>query len=656
MVKMVLIVDALPIPDGYPDPADDEADDWAATPLEFIESLADQERNDLLALTTDLFNAPPEERAHRATLLFEKIEAANGYAPITDEHKQWIVEALEEMAALRSAHVKEHAERAALSWIIQTSTALSRPATPSPSLLNLGVSLPPLQLQRLDGTTTAIPLPDITDEEFLQVMQEFPTGWTEREAERRRADEWIEQHSVDLTPEEWTTAWNAARAATHATQTSSSPVGAIFAALREAWQQFGYLPYNGLDLRRPTEKVPQWVLEAYLLVKLPQRLPRPIIAPAFMHDGREGLGRISSDQITFGLYDALIAPKDAWAKTAKGWPIYRPDPNSDTLAIRVFPVVENPNNLDAQRAEMWHIVQELGVSDFDVIAMMMAQVLVEGRSDGRAILLADTMLDYRGKSRRRDEDGHSAGHQPKLRANIAESVYRVAHLRITADALPLLTYNAKGGLAKSAMNINAPVVELHSNYSRQRDDKTLLWEYSLGRWFMTFREKPHAYTAYMLERALSYHPIKQQWAKQLAYYLALEMRRNADNGQELHRPAAWFIKGARIPCDQRYALKVKDRLEKGLRQLAKDGLIRIVQDDDIIDASSVALDQWSPKGTDDLKGRNWLGGYLKLNVGVRCDADTEGRYDIEIRKRKAIAQEQRAKKSTGGKGQKGTAK
>ncbi len=227
---MVLIVDTLPLPDGYPDPTDDQV----AISIEFIEALADQKRNDLLALTTDLFNAPPDQRAHHATRLFDKIEEAKGYAPATDEHKEWIIEKLEEMAAARDLHVREHAERAALSWITQASTALSRPATAPPSLLNLDASLPLLQLQRLDGTTTAIPLPDITDEEFLQVMQEFPAGWTEREAERRRADEWIEQHSVDLTPEEWTTAWGAAREATRATQTSSSPVAAIFAVICEA--------------------------------------------------------------------------------------------------------------------------------------------------------------------------------------------------------------------------------------------------------------------------------------------------------------------------------------------------------------------------------------------------------------------------------------
>ncbi len=381
------------------------------------------------------------------------------------------------------------------------------------------------------------------------------------------------------------------------------------------------------------------------VAKIAPQLSRPIISPAFRYAGREGLGRISSDQVTFGLYDALIAPKGAWQKTAKGWPIYRPDPDSNQLAFKVTPIIENRNNLDAQRQEMWQIVQELSVSDFDTIAIMMAQVLAEGRADGRAILPADRALDYRGKGQRLDDEGHSAGRQPKMKATFAESVYRVAHLKVSTEGLPILKYNPKGGVTKAEMDINDPVVDLHSNYSQRRDDKTLLWEFSLGRWFTMFREKPNVYTAYLLQAALSYHPLKEQWTKQLAYYLALELRRNADNGQELNQPVSRFIKGARIPCEQRYATKAKDRLEGAFRQVTKDGLIRIVCGNQVIDASSPDIDGWQPEGSTLLQGRNWLGDYLKLHIGIRCDEDTERRYDQEIRKRAAIARARNARKA-----------
>lgn len=423
---------------------------------------------------------------------------------------------------------------------------------------------------------------------------------------------------------------------------------------RWAWERERLLSWTWV-LFRISEEPPDWVLETLGLgdtAKLiwPHRLPRPIISPAFRYDGREGLGRISSDEVTFGLYDALIAPKGEWVETAKGWPIFRPNPGSDRISIRVAPIIEHRNNLDTQRAEMWNIVRELGVRDFDVIAIMMAQVLAEGRSDGRAILPADTILDYRGVGQRTDEDGYSEGRQPKLRSSIAESIYRIVHLRITTDGLPILEYDRKGRPTLSTIDFNEPVVELHSNYSRRRDDKTLFWEYSLGRWFTTYRRKPHAYTAYMLQRALGYNPKTQQWAKQLAYYLALELRRNADNGQELTRPISWFIDGARIPCEQRYAQKVRDRVEDGMRQITKDGLIRIVRGDTIIDKSSPTVDTWTPEGVNTLKGRDWLGAYRKLTVSIRCDEDTEHRYDREIRKRAALAKERNKKKAAGHKG------
>ncbi len=427
-----------------------------------------------------------------------------------------------------------------------------------------------------------------------------------------------------------------------------------------AWERDGLLGMDSFyrPLEEPSHELLVWfgaiavtdIEDTSFAKTIAARPLRPIISPAFRHDGREGLGRISSDEVTFSLYDALIAPKEEWTETAKGWPIFRPTPGSDRISIRVTPIVENRNNLDTQRAEMWNIVSELGVRDFDVIAIMMAQVLAEGRPDGRAILPADTVLDYRGVGQRLDEDGYSEGRQPKLRSSIAESVYRIAHLRITTDGLPILEYDRKGKPNLSTIDFNEPVVELHSNYSRRRDDKTLLWEYSLGRWFTTYRQKPHAYTAYMLQRALGYNPKTQQWAKQLAYYLALELRRNADNGQELTRPISWFIDGARIPCEQRYAQKVRDRVEDGMRQIMRDGLIRIVRGDTIIDKSSPGVDTWTPEGVTTLKGRDWLGAYRKLTVSIRCDEDTEQRYDREIRKRAALAKERKENRAAGRKG------
>ena len=619
---MVLIVDTLPLPDGYPDPTDDQA--ALSLELEFIGALADQKRNDLLDLTTDLFNAPPDERAHRAALLFAKIEEVKGYASVIDKHKQWIIEGLEEVATLRAVRVKENAERAALSWIMQTLTGQYQPAPPSPPLANLNTSLEPLYLQRLDGTTTAIPLPNITDEEFQQMMQEFPVGWTEMGAKRQQANEWIEQHSVDLTPEEWTTAWNAAREATHATQTSSSPVAATFAALRETWQQFGYLPYNGLDLRRPTEKVPQWVLEAYLLVQPAQKPARPIITPAFKHDGREGLGRISSSQISLALFTACVAPKSEWDTTAKGFPRYVFTVPSGEVVVTLTPEVVVRGDLTDQIAAMDKIRDELSVDDWDLLTILMEQVFAEGRSDASAFITDDAALDYRRIEPKR-KGKYNVGHRPRPRAHIDACLNRVAHLHIRTDTLHILEDTGKGKPHKVVFDCNEKVIKIKGDITRRDNDVAMGWAYEFGKTFITFLHRPNNYVGYLLQGTVALDGRKEA-AKQLAHYLTIHTRIDAHNGRGMERFMGELVDGAKLPYNQKRPQRTITDAEDALREVVKAGLYRFEHDGKMFDADSADLSTWTaiPKDT---KGYGLLKIWEKQKVVIRAEPDIEERYD-----------------------------
>lgn len=619
---MVLIVEALPLPDGYPDPTDDQT----TRAMEIIEALADQERNDLLTLTTALFNASPEERAHHATRLFDKIEEVKGYAPTTDEHKEWIIEKLEGMAVLRAVHVKEHAERAALSWITQASTALSRyqPAVPAPSLADLDASLPPLQLQRLDGTTTAIPLPDITDEEFQQVMQEFPLGWTERDAERQRADEWIEKHSVDLTPEEWTTAWVAARAASRTTHTSSSPVAAIFAIIREAWRQFGYLPYNGLDLRRPTEKVPHWVLEAYLLVTPLQKPPRPIITPAFKYDGREGLGRISSSQISLALFTACVAPKSEWDTTTKGFPRYVFAVPSGEIVIILKPDVVVRGDVTDQVTAMNKVRDELSVNDWDLLTILMEQVFAEGRSDASAFITSDAALDYRQLKQKR-KGKYNTGHRDDPRARVDACLNRVAHLHVRTDTLHILEDTGKGKPRKVLFDCDEKVLKIKGDITKRDNDTPMGWAYEFGKTFVTFLHRPNNYVGYLLQGTVALDGRKEA-AKQLAHYLTIHTRIDAHNGRGMERFMGQLVGGAKLPYNAKRPQRTITDAEDALREVVKAGLYRFEHDGRIFDADSADLSVWTaiPK---DAKGYGLLKLWEKQKVVIRAEPDIEERYD-----------------------------
>jgi len=398
------------------------------------------------------------------------------------------------------------------------------------------------------------------------------------------------------------------------------------------WHEHRIILASSNRFYRVHAEPPRWLQGLLDLIDIEptKRPPRRSIAPAFVVAGREGVGRISSSQVSDAIFEAFIAPKGKWEATAKGWPKYCSRRGNVEIFLTLRPEVVDIKNIAAERAAMEQIRDELSIRDWDSLTALMAQVLREGRPNASAFAYADTLLDYRQIERKKGKDGYTAGHQQNMRFEQATSIHRLAHLYVTTETLKIRRLNEKGRAEYDAVDWNEKVLQLQGNATRREDDTELAWDYRLGPWFTTFLEKPNRFVAYILQRALSYHPTKEQWTKQLAHYLTLELRKNADNGRELRRTVGELLDKAGIPVSARYPNKARDRLEQAVRDVVSDNLFRIVHDGKVLDGTSPEIETWTASSKT-LPARNWFAAYTKEVIVFRADRETEELYDGEIR-------------------------
>lgn len=136
--------------------------------------------------------------------------------------------------------------------------------------------------------------------------------------EREKIDAWLIENGDPITPDAFAAL---SKSLELPTPTDDNYVGTLFRAL---WQAYRIIPASGGLFYRPrTEPLP-WFAEIIGLADtdgVAKRLPRRSIAPAFVLGANKDVGHISSSQISEALFEACIAPKEAWSATTKsGWP------------------------------------------------------------------------------------------------------------------------------------------------------------------------------------------------------------------------------------------------------------------------------------------------------------------------------------------------
>lgn len=395
-----------------------------------------------------------------------------------------------------------------------------------------------------------------------------------------------------------------------------------------AWEREHLLGWTWI-LFKVSEEPPDWVLEKWGLsnsktMVSPPRLARPIISPAFRHDGRAGLGRISSSQISLALFTACVVAKSEWDATAKGFPRFAFKVPSGEIVITLTPDVVVRADLSTQIVAMNKIRDELSIDDWELLTILMEQVFAEGRPDASAFITDDAVLDYRQIEPKR-KGKYDVGHRPHHRARIDASLNRVAHMHIRTDTLHILEDTGKGKPHTVSVDWNEKVIKIKGDITRRDNDAALGWSYEFGKTFTTFLSRPNNYVGYLLQGTIALDGRKEA-AKQLAHYLTIHMRINAKNGRGMERFMGELVDGAKLPYNPARPRRTIDGTEDALREVVKGGSYRFEYGGQMFDATSADLDTWTAV-PQNLKGYGLLKAWRQQKVVIRAEPDTEVRYD-----------------------------
>lgn len=357
--------------------------------------------------------------------------------------------------------------------------------------------------------------------------------------------------------------------------------------------------------------------------------PRPIVSPAFRHDGREGLGRISSSQISQGIFAACIAQKDTWGKTAKGFPRYTHIVQSGEIEITLRPEVESKDEkkLAVQIGEMEAIRDELSISDWDMACILMEQALTENGGHGTAYISDADACDYRKLEKNRKE-GFAAGHHPDNRKRASDAINRLVHLWIRTDTLQVGQIDDRGKLGSVTLNLRERFVSIRQTLNRQDTEATIGWYYEFGRSFTTFLQPPNRFIAYLLQGTIALKST-QGSAKRVAHYIALRLKVDARNGAVYDITMGRLVEAAHLPYDEARIQRTIDQNEDTLRMCVREGLFRIkTQDGDILHSGSqpAMLAAWTLRDPN-LKGRKLLRHWKGQKLLILAEPDIERRYD-----------------------------
>jgi len=406
-----------------------------------------------------------------------------------------------------------------------------------------------------------------------------------------------------------------------------------------AWQEGGLLSfgdrfYGARPDEPPNKDLLQWLgaidwSDNQDAVIPPPRLQRQSISLAFRYDGREGLGRTSSSQVSQAVFSMCIAPKDAWSKTSKGFPLYTHTVPTGQIDLTLRPEIESkdPAQLAAQVKEMETIRDEVSIDDWDMACMLMEQSLTENGGRGRAYISDADACDYRKLEKNR-KDGFASGHHPANRKRASDSINRLVHLWVRTDTLHINEVDDKGKLRSVPVNWREKYVTIRETLERQDTEIAIGWCYEFGRSFTTFLQRPNNYIAYLLQGTIALKGT-QESAKKVAHYVALRLRVDAHNGAVYDLAMGKLVEATHLPYDENRAKRTIDLNEETLRTCVREGLFRIkAQNGDILHSESAAamLKAWTLRDSS-LRGKEMLNHWKRQKVLILAEFDIERRYD-----------------------------
>ncbi len=304
--------------------------------------------------------------------------------------------------------------------------------------------------------------------------------------------------------------------------------------------------------------------------------------------------------------------------------------------ITTIHMQEEDKDVSLARERAWQQVKAMGDLDGDTYLAMIVQLraTIHNRDkDGWTWVRADKILDYRGIAQKKDTTPsgkvYAEGHRIEDIADIARCVRRMKNTRITVEQAIFeepqsATKRRKPGKGRMVQyRRESPLFQFGDVITRQQ-----LWNYSDGMGYATtevaWQVKESAWmepfiagTNYMetrlLQSCLNYDPHNEKWEKRLSRYLMFHLRSNGNRPLTRNIGALLEETSLNEGIQERAFIRTKDRFEKALERLKKDGHIT----------------RWEYADKADLPKRNQLPAWLARNIIFTAPIIVDGSGDAE---------------------------
>jgi hypothetical protein len=267
---------------------------------------------------------------------------------------------------------------------------------------------------------------------------------------------------------------------------------------------------------------------------------------------------------------------------------------------------------------LWEKVSQLSDLTGDVLLAALAQWLDTGEPENTWITV-EVILQYRGIRPMIKQEGESrrkAGYRLEDRMVIARCFEELDRLWLHLVNVEVVERENKLRRGKR-LRLESKAVVISDRIAQGGLFGTYIpvaWFYRPGSWATPFLREGYRQTALLAQQSLQYDPYREDLEKRLSRYLAFHWRiqassANYDQPYRVHT----LLEAINKQPNRRYPQRTRERLEKALDRLQKDGVIHRWE-----------YGRWSEE---EAGRRNWLGHWLGWTVEISPPTKVVERYD-----------------------------
>ena len=264
---------------------------------------------------------------------------------------------------------------------------------------------------------------------------------------------------------------------------------------------------------------------------------------------------------------------------------------------------------------LWKQIRRFSDLDGDVLLAVLAQWMSSRDEEGSVWIASDHILNYRGIQPRKYENTegktHLYHHRKEDLEAISASMDRIRDTHVTLqqwvkETPPADQPRRRGRHKKQAIQIESYIVVITEFLKQQElpsenaQGLPIAWKCRLGSCLEPFISGPNRQTAYLLQQALSYDPLREFWEKRLARLVTFHLRMSAQGGS-MNRPIRNIFEELSLPQNRSDPEKTRRRFEKALNRLQADEQIS----------------EWSyQESLSDLPAKKWFDVWLDSHVQI----------------------------------------